>query len=230
MSDSPRRVLITGASRGIGLVTAESFLEVGDTVFVTARDPKVLATAAATMTAKPGQLHVLPANLADMDQVKELALAALDAMGGVDVLVNNAGQLNVGPFEDEDPAAMAELLDVNLKAAMRLTQLLLPDMLDRGQGWIVNVASGAGLNGFSQIVSYSASKFGMVGFTEALAREVDSQGVKVYAVCPGRVATDMQEKYSGRRIGLPPERVAAKIHQLTTPNHRSRTGNCVTVA
>lgn len=87
-------------------------------------------------------------------------------------------------------------------------------MLKEGRGLIINVSSGAGLTGFPQIVTYSATKFAVVGFTEALALELHGTGVQVYGLCPGRVATDMQVQYSGARVGMPPERVAEAILQL----------------
>ena len=103
-------------------------------------------------------------------------------------------------------------------------------MLARGSGVIINIASGAGLTGFAELASYCASKFAVVGFTESLAQEVAAQGIRVYAVCPGRVDTDMQREYSGRRMGMPPERVAEKILALAGPRPPIRSGRCLEIA
>jgi 3-oxoacyl-[acyl-carrier protein] reductase len=102
-------------------------------------------------------------------------------------------------------------------------------MLQQRQGIIINVSSGAGLTGFSELVTYCASKFAVVGFTESLDQEVGRYGIRVYGICPGRVATDMQKQYSGRKIGMPPEQVAAAILKLAGPHPTIGTGRCLTV-
>jgi 3-oxoacyl-[acyl-carrier protein] reductase len=108
---------------------------------------------------------------------------------------------------------------------MLVTRATLPIMLEHG-GVIVNVASGAGLSGFPDLVSYCASKFGVVGFTESLHREVGSAGVRVYGLCPGKVATDMQVLYSGARVGMAPEKVAERILRLAGAHPGARPGRC----
>jgi len=121
------------------------------------------------------------------------------------------------------------LLEANLKGTLYLTRLVLPDMLARRDGVIVNVASGAGLSGIPGIAAYCATKYGVIGFTEALAQEVADQGVRVHVVCPGRVATDMQVQYSGNRIGMPPERVADAILKLAGAQPPVRSGEYLVV-
>jgi 3-oxoacyl-[acyl-carrier protein] reductase len=104
--------------------------------------------------------------------------------------------------------------------------------LERGaqkQGTIINVSSGAGLSGHPEIATYCTSKFALVGFTESLALEVGTAGIRVYAVCPGRVATDMQVQYSGRRVGMPPERVADAILDLAGHHPPIAPGRCLTI-
>lgn len=205
--------IVTGASRGIGLAVARALLERGARVAICARDPERLQRAAAQLGAAE-RLFARPADVSDPDEVTRFVEEARAAIGAVGVLVNNAGIVRVGPFAEEPPAALAMVLDVNLKGAIYLTRALLPEMIARGQGTVINVASGAGLAGFPRIVSYCASKFGLVGFSEALDRELRGAGVRVYAVCPGRVATDMQVAYSGARVGMPPEAVAEVIVAL----------------
>jgi len=138
----------------------------------------------------------------------------IDRFGTVDVLVNNAGRASVGRFAEEEPASIDAVIDVNVKGVLYATRVVLPHMLQQGRGVIISVSSGAGLTGFPEIVTYCASKFAVVGFTEALAQELRGTGVQVYGLCPGRVATDMQQQYSGRKVGMPPERVAEAILQL----------------
>jgi hypothetical protein len=112
------------------------------------------------------------------------------------------------------PPGLDAVVDVNVKGVLYTTRVVLPYMLKQGRGVVINVSSGAGFTGFPEIVTYCASKFAVVGFTEALAQELRGTGVQVYGLCPGRVATDMQVQYSGERIGMAPERVAETILKL----------------
>lgn len=215
-------VIVTGGSRGIGLATVRAFLEAGARVALCARDPARLRDVE-TQLGFGDRLLVRVADVSDPDQVRAFAAAAMDAHGAPGVLVNNAGVLSVGPFAREPFERMGAVIDVNLKGAMYMARAVLPAMLERGEGVIVNVSSGAGLTGFPDIVSYCASKFGLVGFSAALDEEVRAAGLRVYALCPGRVATDMQAQYSGARVGMPAERVAQRILELAA----TRPARCV---
>ncbi|WP_333840894.1 SDR family oxidoreductase [Pelomicrobium sp.] len=214
-----KSVIVTGGSRGIGLATARAFLAAGARVALCARDPARLKNAEGEL-AGGERLLARVADVSDPAQVRAFVQEASHAFGALDVLVNNAGVLSVGPFAREPFERMGAVIDVNLKGVMYVTRALLPAMLERGEGVIVNVSSGAGLTGFAQIVSYCASKFGVVGFSAALDEEVRSAGVRVYALCPGRVATDMQIQYSGARVGMPAERVARRILALAASKPR----------
>ena len=149
--------------------------------------------------------------------------------GDIDVLVNNAGRLWSGPFAAQPPETIDRVLDSNIKGVLYMAHAVLPGMLARGAGVIVNVASGAGLAGYAELASYCASKFAVVGFTESLAQEVSARGVRVYAVCPGAVDTDMQQQYSGTRLGMAPARVAEKILALAGPRAPIRPGGCLEI-
>lgn len=223
-----RVVLVTGGARGIGFATVQAFLDQGARVAFCARHEahvqRALEQCAGGERAFGGV-----ADVADADQVRHFVQATARALGPIDVLVNNAGILHHGPFAQETYDNMARLIDVNLKGLAFVTRAVLPAMLERGAGAVINVSSGVGLYAAGGLAIYSATKFGVVGFTQALDQEVGSAGVKVYAVCPGRVATDMQVQYSGARIGIPPERVAARIVQLAGPHPRAETGSCVEI-
>jgi 3-oxoacyl-[acyl-carrier protein] reductase len=224
-----KTVIVTGGSRGIGLATARAFVEAGARVAICARDPERLRQATQQLGG-PSRIVGAVADVADPAQMQAFIHEALSALGPIDILVNNAGIAHVGAFAEEPVESFFTVIDANLKGTMLATRLVLPDMLARRQGVVINVASGAGLSGFPELVSYCASKFGVVGFTEALAREVDPLGVRVYAVCPGRVATDMQVLYSGAKVGMPPEKVAQRILRLAGPRPGADTGSCVVVA
>jgi 3-oxoacyl-[acyl-carrier protein] reductase len=221
-----RTVLITGGSRGIGYATAAAFLAHGARVAISARDGTRLAAAAQALGAPFAQA----ADVRDWRAVEALVRAVEARLGPVEVLVNNAGVVWVGEFAAQEPAAIDALLDVNVKGVLYATRALLPGMLARGRGTIVNVASGVGLHGFPQLASYCASKFAVVGFTESLAAELEGSGVRVFGVCPGRVATDMQVQYSGAKVGLAPERVAERIVQLAGDSPGARPGQCVAMS
>lgn len=227
-SSAGRVVLVTGGSRGIGLATVRAFLEHGDRVAFCARHEAHVQHALREL-ASPDRVFAGVADVANADQVRDFVHSASKALGPIDVLVNNAGILHYGAFASETYDSMSHIIDVNLKGLLFMTRAVLPDMLKRGAGTIVNIASGVGLSGVGDLASYCATKFGVVGFTQALDQEVAESGVRVYAVCPGRVATDMQVQYSGERVGIAPSVVAARIVQLAGPQPKAKTGACVEI-
>jgi 3-oxoacyl-[acyl-carrier protein] reductase len=224
-----RTVLVTGAARGIGLATAQAFLSAGARVAICSRDPSSLRRAEGQL--RPlGEVFAAPADVRDRGAVHRFVQQTLARVGRLDVLVNNAGVAWTGEFAVQGHDSVDEIIDVNVKGVLHVTREVLPGMLERGSGVIINLSSGAGQSGFPGLASYCASKFAVVGFTEALDLEVRDKGVRVYALCPGRVATDMQVQYSGRRIGLAPEAVAERIVRLAGPHPGARTGTCVTLS
>ena len=218
-------ILITGGTRGIGFATAQAFLAQGANVALCGTNPDNLKAA-------QHQLEALAvrADVSDPEQVQAFVRQARERFGRIDVLVNNAGVAWSGDFADESYDSIARQIDVNVKGVLYTARAVLPLMLEQGSGVILNISSGAGLTGFAGIATYSASKFAVVGFTEALDREVSGRGIRVYGVCPGRVATDMQQAYAGKKIGMPPEQVAKRIVELAGPRPRARTGSCVTLS
>lgn len=222
-------VLITGGARGIGYVTARAFLDQGARVAICGQDAPRLAAAEKTLGTS-GTVFAAVADVGDFHQVAAFVGATCSQLGEIDVLVNNAGRLWSGPFAEQPPDNINRIIDSNIKGVMHMTRAVLPDMLSRGAGVIINIASGAGLVGYAELASYCASKFAVVGFTESLAQEVSARGVRVYAVCPGPVDTDMQREYSGRRTGLPPARVAEKILALANPRTPVRPGHCLEIS
>ncbi|OGI49372.1 MAG: hypothetical protein A3E57_05790 [Candidatus Muproteobacteria bacterium RIFCSPHIGHO2_12_FULL_60_33] len=224
-----RVVLITGGSRGIGFAIARAFLEQGARVVICAKDSHRLKEAENHLS-HLGTVAAIEADVRDRAQVQRLIEECRRRLGEIDVLVNNAGRAWSGPFAEQPPEKIDEVVDANVKGVLYVTRAVLPHMLARGSGVIINIASGAGLTGFAELASYCASKFAVVGFTESLAQEVAAQGIRVYAVCPGRVDTDMQREYSGRRMGMPPERVAEKILALAGPRPPIRSGRCLEIA
>lgn len=221
-------VVITGGTRGIGFATAQAFLQRGACVALCGRQTDT-ADAARRQLRGRDRLVTHAVDVRDWQAVERFVQSVRTELGPIGVLVNSAGIAHVGPFAAQAWSSMAELIDVNVKGAMFASRAVLPHMIEAADGVIVNIASGAGLSGFANLVSYCTSKFAVVGFTEALDLEVRERGVRVYGLCPGKVATDMQVLYSGAKVGMPPERIADKVVELAAPGSRARTGRCHTV-
>lgn len=223
-------IIITGGSRGIGLATVHRFLNGGARVAICAKNAARLAKLKSELAAGVREILTLAADVSEARQVRHFVAQVAERFGRIDVLVNNAGRLTSGNFANERLERIDEVIDVNLKGLMYVTHAVLPHMLKQRRGVIVNVSSGAGISGFAGLATYCASKFGVNGFTESLNLEVQAFGVRVYAICPGRVATDMQAQYAGRRIGMPPERVADSIVALAGAHPPIAAGQCLVLS
>ncbi|MEU7636379.1 MULTISPECIES: SDR family oxidoreductase [unclassified Streptomyces] len=219
---SGRTALVTGASSGIGAAVAAALVARGYRVLGTSRDP---ATVAAPL---PG-VRYLPLDLADEAGIEACAAAA----GPVDVLVNNAGESQNGPFEELPMAAVRRLFQLNVFGAVRLTQLVLPGMRERGHGRVVMIGSMLASFPLAYRSSYVASKAALKGFTDAARREVAPYGVALTTVEPGSIATGISARRThyvadgspfadayrtmlaaldaNEARGIPPEKVAATV-------------------
>jgi 3-oxoacyl-[acyl-carrier protein] reductase len=188
-----KKALVTGASGGIGEAIARALHTQGAAVALSGRRRDQLDTLAAALGA---HAHVVPADLADAKAADALIADATAAMGGVDILINNAGLTRDGlgmRMSDEDWQAV---LDVNLGAAFRLTRAALRGMVRARWGRIVNITSVVGVTGNPGQANYAASKAGLVGMTKSLAAELASRNITVNCVAPGFIATAMTDKLS----------------------------------
>jgi 3-oxoacyl-[acyl-carrier protein] reductase len=220
--------LITGGSRGIGFATASAFGRAGAQVAIFSKNQESLDTAIEDLN-EIGDVFGRLVDIRDYEETKDFVGQVIDRYHRIDFLINNAGVAWIGDFVDEDKENIDELIDTNVKGVLYATKIVLPGMIGQRNGVIINISSGAGLAGISTLATYCTTKFGVVGFTQSLAREVDRHGIRVYAVCPGAVATDMQKLISGMRLGIPPEKVAGKILELAGPNPEIEVGNCLKV-
>jgi NAD(P)-dependent dehydrogenase (short-subunit alcohol dehydrogenase family) len=188
MSLSRHHAVVTGAGSGIGRAAAERLAEAGCQVTLIGRHvPRLNETAD-----RIGDLaFAAPADVTDPDALAAAIEAGRDRFGPVDILINNAGAATSAPFLKTDAEVLRATLALNLEAPAGAARLVLPGMLTRRWGRIVNVASTAGLKGYAYVSAYVAAKHGLVGLTRALALEVASKGVTVNAVCPGFTDTDM---------------------------------------
>ena len=185
---------MTGASRGIGASTAAHLARLGARVTLVARTHEDLQRVALAVAELESEALCVACDLRQPAEVERAFRAAREAFGPLDILVNNAACLHLGPFVDLSPEDWAGMSELNLGAALRCAQLALEDMIPAKRGVILNVASVAGVPGvpkFPGLVGYAATKGGLIAFSEALAAEVAAHGVRVVAVSPASVKTQM---------------------------------------
>jgi len=200
---SGRIALVTGGGRGIGRAVALALAREGAAVAVAARSADQLDETARLIHEAGGRAIALPADISDPAAVRRMADAAADQLGPIDILVNNAGVARFATVLDADPNDWRLMFEVNLLGAFLCTQAVLPAMLERGRGWIINISSSAGIKGYPEQAGYCASKHGMIGFAKALALETRGTGVRVHSLCPGAVDTAMARTH--RDVGDSPD-------------------------
>jgi len=181
--------LVTGASSGIGRTLALRLASEGARLSLVARRAGELERLAAEIRGADGEARVLPCDVADRTAAETCAVAAVDALGPVDLLVNNAGYGRHRRFVDHEVDDIERMLRVNTLGSVYLTKALLPSMLERHRGWVVFVASVAGKIASPDESVYAATKFAVVGLASALGLEVEDAGVHVLTVCPGVIRT-----------------------------------------
>lgn len=180
--------IVTGASRGLGVYIARALARQGVNLALAARSMDELEKVRAEMERHGVKAVAIRCDVARADERAMLLTEAERQLGPIDILVNNAGIERVARFVQVDDADIADTLNINLEAPMLLTKAILPGMLQRGRGHIVNIASGAGKVGVPMGTSYCASKHGLVGFSHALRAELRRTPVGVSVVCPAFVA------------------------------------------
>lgn len=193
-----KRWFITGGTPGgFGMAYAEAALEAGDRVVVTARRPKELATWAEQYG---DRVLVVSMDVTDAAQVHRAVRAAEERFGGIDVLVNNAGRGWYGSIEAMNDTSVRAMFELNFFAVLSVTRAVLPGMRARGDGWIVNVSSVAGLLAAAGFGYYSATKYAVEAITDALREEVAEQGISVLAVEPGAFRTNAYAGFAGEAV------------------------------
>jgi NAD(P)-dependent dehydrogenase (short-subunit alcohol dehydrogenase family) len=190
-----KRVLISGGSSGIGLATAQRFLEEGSRVFLTGLDGREVDSAVAGL-GRSGEVSGLACDVSLEGDVALMVAAAHRALGGIDVLVNNAGTARRDPFLSIAAGDWDRIVAVNLRGMFLVAQAVSRHMVERGGGVIINMSSTNGLAGEEDYAHYNASKGGVLLLTKTMAVELGSHGIRVNALCPGYIRTPLNEAIS----------------------------------
>ena len=221
MNENTRIALVTGGSRGIGRAVVEALLGEGWRVRFCSRSPESVAAAQKELAGRFGDaVSGAAVDARDQDSVDRFVAVALAAEGRIDCLVNNAGLGAFAPVDELTGEQWRELIDTNLSGYFYFLHAVAPAMKKQGAGWIFNVASLAAKNPFAGGAAYNASKFGVIGLSEAAMLDLRQFGVRVAAILPGSVATDFSHPAGKQDQSwrLQPADIAAMIlHLLTYP-------------
>ncbi len=231
--------IVTGGAGGIGARIVAELAGLGARIAILDKDE----VGAQKVAAEHGAIAIAM-DLTDPASVARAYAAAVDALGPIDVLVNNAGWDKVGPFVDSDPAVWDVLLAINLRGPIQLTQLAVPSMIERGSGRLIYTSSDAGKVGSKGEAVYAACKGGIIAFAKTMAREVARKGITSNAVCPGPTETPLLNQVLGDNPGLvtalgkavpmgrigTPEDVAPVVAFLATKEAGFVTGQAISVS
>ncbi|NOZ21297.1 MAG: SDR family oxidoreductase [Planctomycetes bacterium] len=233
-----KKALVTGASRGIGRAIALAFADEGADVAITARKVESLGETADEIKAKGRKAYPIAWDVLDIPKVDERLAEVKENLGGLDIVVNNAG-VNKLPKDHPNPTPEAEwdyVMDINLKAVYFICKGVAKLMEEQKSGVIINIASDAGLRNAPH--PYGISKWGVVGFTEGLAKQMAPHGVRVNAIAPGPVATDMMGWHPGKPLDAPnlplkryslPEEIAGVAVFLASENSTAVVGDAILI-
>jgi NAD(P)-dependent dehydrogenase (short-subunit alcohol dehydrogenase family) len=209
-----RAALVTGGSRGIGFGIAREFARQGADVLLVATNAEKLASAKRELDTLGTRVETLVADVGDRQACRNAVERALALYGHLDILVNSAAVYKAAPFLQYQPADFEWMLGVNLHGPIHTMQAVLPHMVERGYGRIINVASTAGKWASVNQSAYNIAKHGLVGLTRCVAAEFGAKGVTVNAICPGMVQTDLADQFSVEHAALgqtTPETIKAEL-------------------
>jgi 3-oxoacyl-[acyl-carrier protein] reductase len=223
-NQTQRTALVTGSTRGIGKETTLLLLKKGLNVIISSRSQdsvdNVIEEILDKFPSKKENILGLKCDVSKHSEVKTLVDVSVKRFRRIDVLVNNAGIVYFKSIMDTTEEEWDKTIDTNLKGVFLFTKEVLPYMIENKSGVIINVSSGAGKYGFPNLSAYCASKFGVIGLTESVAKEVTGYNVKIMAICPGGVDTKMIKDIvkvgynASNRNLIKPEEVANKIYDM----------------
>jgi 3-oxoacyl-[acyl-carrier protein] reductase len=209
--------LVTGGSRGIGLAIARRLTKLGALVCICGRDAAHLEAAAAELKRDGAKILAVPADVSRASDIRALVEKAQHELGPIEILINNAGTYRSGPIHQLTESDWDAVLDTNLKSVFLVSGAVIPSMIERKRGHIVNISSLAGKNAFAGGGIYCASKWGLQGLTACMAEDLRAYGIRVASICPGTVATDFSP-HTGRDTSkmLQADDVAHAVESLLT--------------
>jgi NADP-dependent 3-hydroxy acid dehydrogenase YdfG len=212
-----RVALVTGGTRGIGLAIAERLARLGASIAICGRDEVALNRAKATLQAAGVPVYAQIADVSRSEAVNEMVARSAVALGGISILVNNAGMGLFGPAHEKSEADLDRILNVNLKSVFLMSKAVVPAMIRQGAGDIVNISSLAGKSTFAGGGIYCASKWGVMGFSGCMAEDLREYGIRVSVICPGSVATEFSTRgQKDQSKALRPEDVAHTVATIVT--------------
>jgi 3-oxoacyl-[acyl-carrier protein] reductase len=189
-----KNAIVTGAGKGIGRAVAKALAETGVNVGLMARTSSDLEALAQEIKPTGVKIAVAQADVADIKEVNNAIDKLKAELGPIDILINNAGIASFGKFLELEPATWEQIIKVNLLGTYYVTRAVLPEMIERQTGDIINISSTAGQKGAPVTSAYSASKFGLLGLTESLMQEVRKHNIRVTALTPSTVATELAKE------------------------------------
>lgn len=186
-----KKAIITGGGRGLGKATAIAFAKEGIDIAITGRSEAVLKDAVAELETYGVKAIYSVFDVGNYKEVRTNIKSIIESLGTVDILVNNAGIAAIGSFNDMEVSQWTQIIQTNVMGMYHVTKEVLPYLLDKNEGDIINVSSTAGLNGNANISAYSASKFAVIGMSESLMKEVRKNNIRVNTLTPSTIESEM---------------------------------------
>lgn len=221
--------VVTGGGRGIGKAIAIEFARNGADIVIASRVVKEMNETAKEIRALGRKVLTVKTDVTKLSEIRNMVKKTLGEFGKIDILVNNAGILFHGPFDEIKDEQIDATVNVNLIGLMHVTKEVIPQMKKQGDGLIINISSVAGKEGYIDLAVYCATKFGVIGFTESIAGELENEGIGVYAICPTATQTKMWEQISDQRAAHVPEDVALEIMDLIKNRKKISPGSAINV-
>ncbi len=186
-----KKAIVTGGGRGLGKATALAFAKEGIDIAITGRNEKVLKETVSELETYGVKAIYSVFDVGDYDAVKKSIKSIIETLGGIDILVNNAGIAAIGSFNEMEVSKWTQIIQTNVMGMYHVTKEVLPHLIAKNEGDIINISSTAGLNGNANVSAYSASKFAVIGMSESLMKEVRKNNIRVITLTPSTIESEM---------------------------------------